>query len=235
MKNKLITADELSEISGKTKRAIYKNKNLPYDDSEGQRLYDLENKIIKKWLKGESIRPVKKPATKSKRKTTVNKTVSKKIVKLKLVNKTTKAIVKTGPKKQLDLKNFEIDEHLKKLTDSGQLTFAAAMGLSKRDLEKIKMYEQIKEIKTKADQRREGLIDKKLVRIVFSKIYEIDMNQFLPLKDKLIPDLAAIFGSKDESAKLKAAKKTDDELWKILNNVKRMMNRFLIKVGEEEI
>jgi hypothetical protein len=109
------------------------------------------------------------------------------------------------------------------------------MGLSKRDLEKIKIYEQVKEIKTKAEQRREGLIDKKLVRTIFGKLYEIDMNQFIPMKEKLIPDLAAIFGVKDESVKLKAGKRLDDELWKILGNVKREMNKFLNKVGEGEV
>jgi hypothetical protein len=232
MKKNIKTAEELSELSGKTKRAIYKNKNLPYDDSEGKRHYDITNPIIKKWLEGKKISKPKKPKPPikslppGKRKEKKKKITSKK-------NDESQKI----PAKEIDLipLGFEIDSELSYLADSGEITFAQALGLRKIELEKIKIYEQIKDIKSKADERREGLIPRKLIRTVFSKLYEIDMNQFLSMKDKLIPDLAAAFKTKDEALKIKATKIIDRELWKILGNIKRELNKFLQKIGEDEI
>lgn len=233
---KLVTAAELAELAGKSRQSVFKNKYLPYTEKNGMREYDLNDSTIKKWLNGESLKPAKKPVKKKLVKKTVKKKILKKKLKKKVVKK--KSVKKKTLRKhvkKIDLSGFEIDEHLKKLTDSGELSFAAAMGLTKRDLDKIKIYEQIKDIKGKADERREGLVSRKLVRTVFSKIYEIDMNQLIPMKEKLIPDIAAIFETKNQASILKAGKKLDTELWKILGNIKRELNKFLNKVGEDQI
>lgn len=225
-KKNILTADELSQISGKTKRAIYKNKNIPYDDSEGQRLYNIKDPLIKKWLNGEPISPTKKADSKIKSKATVKKKISNKKLNTKPAKKNVKASV---------ISEGDIPDNLKKLADSGQLTFAKAMTLSKYELECIKLYEQIKEIKVKADDKRGLSIDRRLIKTVFSKMYEIEMNQLLPLKEKLIPDLSAVYGVKNEKLNIKAGKKLDDEIWKILANIKIELNKFLKKCGEGEI
>lgn len=285
-KKKQITAGELANLrkpKSVSRQAVHDNKNLPYELDGKRRLYDLNNLIVRKWLNGESIIPVKKKSPAKKSKIVVKKNSSKKSAKKKTVKAKVKTVVNKISKKDYNylkknlpagehdlldkilsdlpgfekglasaakklkskskkkskpipkLDPFDIPDHLKKLTDSGQITFAQAMKLSKTDLERIKIYEQIKEIKTKAEQRREGLIEKKLVRTVFSKFYEIDMNQYLSMKDKLIPDIAATLGATDEKLILKAAKILDDELWKILGNIKRVKNKFLKSVDEKEI
>lgn len=243
MKKKLVNGSELAKMRKPdpvSKQAVNKNKNLPFIMEGKDKYYDLTDPVIKKWLKSQPLKPTKKAAPKVKKKAAVIKKVSKSKVKpkpaKKSVNKKTvkKKAVKKPAKKKIPTLG-DIPDHLKKLADSGQLTFAKAMTLSKYELECIKLYEQIKEIKVKADDKRGLSIDRRLIKTVFSKIYEIEMNQLLPLKEKLIPDLSAIYGVKNEKLNIKAGKKLDDEIWKILGNIKIELNKFLKKCGEGEI
>ena len=230
-KKKHVTAGELAGMKKPkpvSRQAVHSNKNLPYDLDGNIRLFDLNNSIIKKWLRGESISKPKIKVKPKKNKTTVKKTTVKK----KTVKKSAK---KKVTKKKTTIKIDDIPNHLKKISDSDQLTFNMAKKLTKRDLECIKIYEQIKDIKAKADERRGGNIDKKVIRTVFSKLYEIDMNQLIPMKEKLLPDLAAIFGCKDQSLLNKAAAKMDDEHYKYLSSVKSVLNKFLRGIKENEV
>lgn len=242
MTERWTSADDLSEKSGKTKRAIYKNKNLPYRQSVGgAREYNLSDSIIKKWLKGESIRPTKPkpPAPKKQGKREAKPT--KKPVTKKPAKKPAKPKPKKTPAPVAALTptphpgEIDIPDDIMALIESGELTAAHALGMSKLDLEKIRIYEQARKYRLETEIKRGELVNKKLIHTVFSRIYEIHLNQMLPMKDKLVPDLAAMFGVKDEKLKLKAAEKLDSEQWRVLNNIKRQINKFLERHGEEPI
>ncbi len=108
-------------------------------------------------------------------------------------------------------------------------------GLMKSELERVKVAEQILDLRQKRQIARDDLISRKLIRSVFSKFYEIDMNEFLTLKDKLMPDIAAIFEVNDPKLQMKAGERMDEELWKILKHIQRVKNDFLKNVKSEEL
>lgn len=228
---KWITADELAEVSGKTKRGIYKNKSIPYRQDGGAREYDFNSAEIQNWLnpkpKIKGVKPVKVKAVKK---------VAEKKVKPKTVKAAPAAVKpKSQAKPEPPRDPFEIPDHLKNIADSGQLTFEMAMSMSKTDLDKIKIYEQIKKTKVEAEVKRQDYIAKGLVKTLMHKLYEIDRNQLIPMKDRLVIDLSAIFKIDDDKLKVKAAEKLDEEFWGYLGSVKSEMNKFLKRHKGDEI
>ena len=129
----------------------------------------------------------------------------------------------------------EIPDYLKDISDSGQLTFQQAKGMSKIELEKIKIYESIKKIRMETESKRNQLIARKMIRIVFGKIYEIDTNQFLTLKNKIIPEISGIMGCTDSAKLLESEKIVDSNIWETLKNVKFELDKFLKKIGDEPL
>lgn len=186
-------------------------------------------------------------------KTTVKKTAAKKTVKKKVVKSEPKKKqkkpdeIKTAlppdevkEKTSQDLivqepQEEEIPEYLLEMIDTGQMSMQTLLGLNKYEVDKIKSYYQIQKIKVDTGKARKELVSRKIIRTVFSKLYEIDLNQFLTLKDKLMPDISAIAGVNDEELKLQIGERMDEELWKVLDTRKYEMNKYLLKVGEEEI
>lgn len=106
---------------------------------------------------------------------------------------------------------------------------------TKDALAKLKTIRQIRDLELNNQIKRERLIDRNLIRAVLSKKYEIDMASYLTIKDKLMPDLAAIFEVNDPEKVLEAGERMDDELWKILNHTKALFDKFLIGIKSEEI
>ena len=127
----------------------------------------------------------------------------------------------------------EIPEHLRALVDSGEISLSQIMSLSRPEVDKIKIYEQIKQTRVKTESTRRELISRKLIRVVFGRIYEIDQNEYLTIKDKVIPDIAAIFGCTDPEKMLEAGKRLDEELWKTLRHVQHVIDKFLKSVGDD--
>ena len=137
---------------------------------------------------------------------------------------------------EIDPESFgDIPEWILNLPDSSELSLKDCLSLPRAILDKVKIYEQIKQTRTKTNAQRGELVDRRLVKTVFAKLYEIEMNQLIPLKEKLIQDLSSIFEIDDPEKKLKAGEKMDEELWKILANTKREMEKFLKKIGEDTL
>lgn len=107
------------------------------------------------------------------------------------------------------------------------------MNYQRSDLECLKIIEHIKGQRLKHDIARGELISRKLIKSVFSKFYEIDMNEFLTIKDKLLPDIAAIFGVNDTTVAMKAGERMDEELWKVLKHIQQVKDRFLKSINAE--
>lgn len=128
------------------------------------------------------------------------------------------------PKNQEEVEDYIPSDLSRPLTD-----------LSKYDLDRLKIIEGIEKTRLETSIKRSNFIDINSARSVFSKIYEIHMNEFLTIKDKLTPDIASIFGVSDQEKTFEAGDKIDKMLWKVLDHVKLEINKFLIKVKTDGI
>ena len=124
----------------------------------------------------------------------------------------------------------DIPDYLKKMIDSGDLTMLQFLSLSKSEADKIKIYEQLKQIRQDRLRKRRELIDIKFIKLIFGKIYDIDSNEFMAIKTRLKPNLSKIFKTNDDTTLLEAEKAIDDELWETLSRIKFEFDKFLDKL-----
>jgi hypothetical protein len=89
---------------------------------------------------------------------------------------------------------------------------------------------EIQKLQIDNDKKRGELIDRKLVRVIFSKIYNIDANQFLQLKDVLTSKISSILGVDDSKKKMKITSVIDKELYKTQNYIKREIDEFIDEI-----
>jgi hypothetical protein len=226
MNSNLITGQELEDLSKsnpaykkKSRQAIHKHKNLPFVLDGRTRMYDKTDPTIISYLKGEKI---KRPAT----------------AKPSKGKETSKPKAQAKPKKEQPAASnqaIDIPDEIKSLAESGELTLEMAMSMSKTDLEKWRIYEVIKSTRTKTEKDRAMVIDKKLIRSLLSKIYSVDVNVFIPMKDKMLPDLAAVFGVDDPAKRLAAGKIIDDYVWRVQSQKKNIINKWLQKFKSKEV
>lgn len=95
----------------------------------------------------------------------------------------------------------------------------------KRSLENDKIREQTEEIRLKIAIKRGDLVEKKLIKKVFDRIYAVDQTQFKPLGVSISPKISAVYNTGNAEKVLQileAIGKPDDselkaEIRKILN------------------
>jgi phage terminase Nu1 subunit (DNA packaging protein) len=92
---------------------------------------------------------------------------------------------------------------------------------------KLKLIEQIKHTHIKNLELRGDLVSKELVQRYFSKLYMVDQNELKPIAAKVAPNIAAVFKSNDSEKILETTKIIEDEIYKCLNHIKRIMDDFL--------
>lgn len=108
-------------------------------------------------------------------------------------------------------------------------------------LKKEKLEEEIEKIKIHNQQGRGSLIEKKLVELLFGKMYQIDVDQIKPLGNDISPKIIAIINEKNkqkakeitENLKLKDDRKKEIE--SILNAGEREIKTKIISVFEDTI
>ena len=106
----------------------------------------------------------------------------------------------------------------------------------KKDLEKLKIFEQAILENLKVKEKEGKLIDRALVAQVFSKIYTIDTEQLRSLEDNLTPKICGIFNVSDDTTESIAVKKEINiAVTKALDHIKRLIDEFLIGVGEGKV
>jgi hypothetical protein len=197
---------------GITRQAIskaIKNEMLPVVIENGKKYINTGDPIVREYA--ENIKSVREDKQKS--------TKPEKPVKVKVKKK----IGKSDPVEE------EIPEYLKEISDSGQLTFSHIQTLSKIEMDKIKIYEDIKQKRQKRLQERKDLISIKFIKLVFGKIYDIHVNEFMAVKTRIKPELAKVFKTNDDVVLLEAEKAFDGELWDVLRRVKYEFDNFLKK------
>ena len=101
------------------------------------------------------------------------------------------------------------------------------------DIRKTK--ESALKVEVEREKARGVLIKRDLVQRFIAKLYTIDSNELKPMGEKIVPEMAAIFGIEDPQLILKAIKKLDKEMFRSLGHIKRLSNDFLIKIGTEGI
>lgn len=107
--------------------------------------------------------------------------------------------------------------------------------ISQSSANKLKTIEGIRKIQIANDTARKDLISRDSARSVFSKLYQIDINQWRTLGPNLSPEIAAIVGTDDNEIMLKISDAIDKEVFTILKQVKRIFNDFLKEQKADEI
>lgn len=105
----------------------------------------------------------------------------------------------------------------------------------KSKLEEAKLAKQNRELDLKYTKARNELLERKDVRMVFNKLYAIDVSKLHGLGYTLTPDLAVIFKSTDNEEMIKATELIDQTIYATLEEIKKTMNEFLLSVQGEEI
>lgn len=155
----------------------------------------------------------------------------------------------TGKSKPSD----QIPDYLRDMVDSGNLTPNVALMMPKAWMEKLRIYEQMKTLRQAREEKRRSLVSRTLIKAVFGHIYEIHTTQFLTLKTKIIPDLLSIMSEKrtitadmvgksvevfigNRPETITAADKIiDGESYKVLESVKREINKMLKIIHDKSI
>jgi hypothetical protein len=226
---KYLKLNDFANSIGASRQAIYKAYRagtFPVVEIEGVLHIDPNNKLVVDYkaiiTSKKTARPGHVSAPKKRTKTLKRQSSGKK-KKTSRLGKTTSV-----------LNQADIPEYLKRIADSSALSFQQMTALSKPEVDKIKIYEQIKQIRVKTQRDRHELISRKLVRVVFGKLHEIDMNEFLAIKTRVVPELSKIFQCTDADKLLEAEKKIDEELWEVLHHVKHETDKFLNQIGADE-
>jgi hypothetical protein len=107
--------------------------------------------------------------------------------------------------------------------------------VDRNEAERLKIIEQVLNYQIKTQKDRQELVERALVKRVWSKLYAVDTAELHPLGEKIGADLAAFFGHDDSEAKLKSKQLIDKHVFNALQHIKRLMDDFLKSVGEEEI
>lgn len=152
----------------------------------------------------------------------------------------------SAPKKEQSKKSaadpFEItapesDEHgLPAIRSLDDINESNLFLLEKKDIDKLKAYEQALETRLKREERRGILISRDTVKLVFSKIYTVDNNELKTMEERLTPAICGIFGEEDDSGKTVLVRKLlNDEITKSLRHIKRIVNDFLVRQGSDKI
>lgn len=106
---------------------------------------------------------------------------------------------------------------------------------SKQDLDKLKTIAQVKQIQVKTDKDRKALISRDLAEKVFSKIYRVMVTQFQQLGPNASPDISAAFGIDDSDKMLAGEEIINKAVFKMLQQVKRIINDFLTNIEAQPI
>lgn len=103
--------------------------------------------------------------------------------------------------------------------------------VTETNIKALKVIEQIEQIRLRTQKERQLLVERDLVKRVFSKIYTIEVNELRIIGDTLAPEIASYFNSDDSEAILKTNQRIEKEIYKALNHIKRLISDYLKSVG----
>jgi hypothetical protein len=236
MGKEYITIADLAEQIGITRIAVFKAGQrgvFPVENVNGKLSVDINNEDVKEYINKAFER--KKGKVKAQVKVTAKKDTKKKDSVKEANQKTIENIKSVIIKPQNEPESgkpigTDIPDDIIKKIDEGRLTAKELIGLPKVVVDKIKVYEQTKQIIQKRQQERRELISIKFVHLLFGKIYDIDLNEFMAIKTRVKSHLAKIFETNSDEKLLAAEKAIDEELWDTLRRIKFEFDKFLDKM-----
>jgi transcriptional regulator with XRE-family HTH domain len=107
--------------------------------------------------------------------------------------------------------------------------------LDKSDLEKLKIMQQTISTYQRNQRERDEFIERKLIQVVFNRLYAIDVNQIRQLSKTLSPSICGRLGIKDPEKIVLVQEITENETFGILKEIQREINDFLTSIGGEII
>jgi hypothetical protein len=107
--------------------------------------------------------------------------------------------------------------------------------LEKNDLQCKKLKKDIEKLEIANAKARGQLISRDFVSRLFSKIYNIDVNQFLQLKDVLTTKISGVVGLDSPEDKLKITEIVNNELYKTQSHIQREIDDFLAELEKHGI
>ena len=218
---KLVSQSEFARIGGLSRQAVYdaiKRDAIKITvDETGKKKIDLDIKKNSDYLKDFSNgQRKKKPDIK----------IEKKRENKKQNKKTSEQVPeKTGKKKQQENKIIAAEDPFEDTDETGSI--------GKYLLQCKKLEADIKRIDVITREKRQDLIDRELVAIVFSKMHSIDTTELLQLPAKVSPEITAAAGVDDPTIQIKIEKLLENELYKILERCKSLLNKELKKLNTE--
>lgn len=213
----LLLPAQFAKLIGISRQAISKkiqNDLIPTIKKNGKKYVDVNDINVKEYIR--TVKDIKPKPSNNARSVKVE---DKKIIK-------SKAVVKDID--EFD-ENTRFESILKRLDAGETLLYSEIVYLPKAWVDKIKIHEQTKQITQKRQQERKELINIKFINLLFGKIYDIDLNEFMAIKTRVKSQLAKIFKTNDDKKLLEAEKAIDEELWDTLRRIKYEFDKFLKK------
>jgi hypothetical protein len=207
---KLINASELSRQAGVSREAIRKAIKANTINYSKGKLIDLEDELTILYIqKIKNRKSGKKSDIENARKPKKKKT------------------------KVESAKSVPADSEVVETEETKIATVNENEYVEKHKLQCDKLKEDIEKIQIANAKARNDLIDKNFVVLIFNKIYSIDQNEFLQLKDVLTEKICNVAGINEPKLKLKIAELTNKELYKTQNHIKIEIDKFLDKLEAE--
>lgn len=136
----------------------------------------------------------------------------------------------TAPKVSADAEPFMLTSDITKIDTKDLIHY------EKKDLEKLKIYEQTRKENLVVREKEGELVKRGLVKRVYAQQYSVLKEQLGTLEDKVTKPICALFGETEDSEQsIKVRELINKETGKALNHFKRVMNDYLVAVGSEKI
>ena len=87
-----------------------------------------------------------------------------------------------------------------------------------------------REKELKNERFRGQLVDRQTVSQVLNKVWSIHQSEFVPIANKVAPEIASMFGCEDPEKITAARNRLDAELWKVLGSIKRALQEYIEEV-----
>jgi hypothetical protein len=107
--------------------------------------------------------------------------------------------------------------------------------LTRADVERLKIIEQIKQLQIKTERDRNLLVSRETCQKVFARLYNVHVNEFRTMGMSLSNDLATVACIDDPATVIKFAEHIEKEVFKTLRHIKRIIDKFLEEIGADSV
>jgi hypothetical protein len=231
-----LSQSEFSKLAGVSRAAIGKAVKFKKLSLNKNKKIDPKHKL--------SVSYIKQQKQKGKSKSD-SKKLDSKIIKARnnLISKqskktTKKPSSKTGKNKKKPDDSEEPDvnkiiNEIGKVTEQDRIRDPGLKYLTKAELERQKIIEDILQRQIKNDKDREKLIDRDFVKRMFLELYNIDVNEFLQLPALLSSKVCTIFKDDDPKKIMQLNETIEKELYRSQKHIKKEIDKFLEKMQKD--